>query len=99
MTCTKRASEAERIIDRWIEQAAGVIEAVTGGARPDTNDLLYELADSEWIFCGGFAEDEETIIDMESALRQLSYIVERWIDDFKADQEDFDIDGIEPSEV
>ena len=98
MTCTKRVSEANPIIDLWIEQAAGIIETITG-VKPETEDLLYELADCEWIICGGFAEDEEELIDMESALRQLSYIVERWIDDFKADQEDFDIDGSRQPEV
>ena len=87
MAFTMKVSESEKIIDRWIDQAAEIIETMTG-TRPDNDSLLYELADCEWIICGGFSEDEEELIDMEAALRQLSYIVERTIENIRAEQED-----------
>ena len=98
MTCTKRVSEAEKITRRWIREAQETVERMTG-VWPDEDDIIMQLCDAEWIFCGGFAEDEEEIIDMVSMLKQLSVIVERTIEEIRADQEYFDIDGIEPSEV
>lgn len=68
--------ESEPIINNWIEQAVSVIESITG-ILVDSEDILYRLADSEWIFCGGYYENDETLIDMKSALIQLSRIVER----------------------
>jgi len=96
MTCTRTVSEAERIIERWITQASEIIESVTG-VTAENDDLLSELADCEWIYCGGFAGDDEEVIDMESALRQLSFIVERWIDNFKAEQAELAIDAADPA--
>ena len=85
MICTKRVSDAERITAKWIREAQETVERMTG-VWPDEDDIIMQLCDAEWIFCGGFAEDDEELIDMESALRQLSFIVERTIDNIKADQ-------------
>ena len=87
MICTKTYAEAEPIVDSWISQAIDIIETFTG-TRPDFDSISYELADCEWIIYGGEDEAGNELLDMEATLRQLSYIVERTIDNIRADQEE-----------
>ena len=68
-------SQAEPIIQNWISEAVAEIEAKTG-AQIDSNDILEQLADCEWLFCVT-VDEEETKINMISARAQLDHIVER----------------------
>ena len=67
--------EAAPVIDQAIIEAAALIEEVTG-TTADPEWIAEQLADSEWIY-GGCTDDEEDAIDLEEALLQLSYIVDR----------------------
>lgn len=79
-------AEAEPIINKWIDEAIEVIESQTGIVL-EHDSVLYELADCEWMY--DIVIDEETSnIDMEEALIQLSYIVERNIDNIIAERAD-----------
>ena len=86
MAFTMRVSESEKIVNRWIDQAADVIETVTG-VRQDNDSLLYQLSDCEWIFTAGEIDGEDCI-EMVQALKQLSFIVERMIDQIREEQND-----------
>ena len=80
------AAEAEPIIHKWIDEAIEAIESQTGIVL-EHDDLLYELADCEWMY--DIVIDEDTAnIDMEQAVIQLSYIVERNIDNIIAERAD-----------
>lgn len=79
-------AEAEPIIHKWIDEAIEAIESQTGIVL-EHDSILYELADCEWMY--DIVIDEETSnIDMEEALIQLSYIVERNIDNIIAERAD-----------
>ena len=79
-------AEAEPIIHKWIDEAIEAIESQTGIVL-EHDSVLYELADCEWMY--DIVIDEETSnIDMEEALIQLSYIVERNIDNIIAERAD-----------
>lgn len=72
---TMTVTQAEPIIRNWISEAVAEIEAKTG-AQIDSNDILEQLSDSEWIF-GISVDEEETKINMISARAQLDHIIER----------------------
>lgn len=77
-------AEAEPIINKWIDEAIEAIESQTGIVL-EHDSILYELADCEWMY--DIVIDEETSnIDMEEALIQLSYIVERNIENIIAER-------------
>lgn len=79
-------AEAEPIINKWIDEAIEAIESQTGIVL-EHDSILYELADCEWMY--DIVIDEETSnIDMEEALIQLSYIVERNIEYIIAEREE-----------
>lgn len=78
------AAEAEPIINKWIDEAIEAIESQTGIVL-EHDSILYELADCEWMY--DIVIDEETSnIDMEEAAIQLSYIVERNIENIIAER-------------
>lgn len=76
--------EAQPIIDLYVMQAAALIEQMTGTAE-DPEWIYNQLADSEWIF-GGCTDDGEDGIDIDEALLQLSYIVDREIEFIKSEE-------------
>ena len=72
---TITVTQAEPIIQNWISEALAEIEERTG-IQIDSNDILEQLADSEWIFSIS-SDEEETKINMISARAQLDHIIER----------------------
>lgn len=80
------ATDAEPIIHKWIDEAIEAIKTQTGIVL-EHDSVLYELADCEWMY--DIVIDEETSnIDMEEAAIQLSYIVERNIENIIAEREE-----------
>lgn len=73
--CVITVTQAEPIIGKWISEAVAEIEAKTD-VKMDSNDVLEDLADCDWIF-GITVNDEETKINMALARAQLDRITER----------------------
>jgi hypothetical protein len=75
ITC---AAAEEKILSA-VYGAAELIRDITGVFMAP-EEILTELSDCEWIFDGGTDENDEDLIDLDQALIQLSYIVERNIE-------------------
>ena len=73
-----RDSEAMPIVKKWISEAVESINTETG-VTLESDFLLSRLANCDWIICGGYAEGDEPLVDMEITRRALDNIVKQEI--------------------
>ena len=84
------AEESEKLVTFWIKVACLLVESETG-VKPKEDDILFQLADSEWIFsCQNpdDDEDEADFVDLHCIGELLDDIVEDTIRDIKEEQEE-----------
>lgn len=87
------AEDSETLVNYWITLAAIFIENATK-VKPNRDDILFDLADSDWIFiCQNpdDDEDETDFVDLGSIARLLDDIVDSTIKDIKDIKEEPDI--------
>ncbi len=67
-------SKAMPIIEALAKYAVEQIKEKTDCIVTES-DILEELSDKEWIIVGGYAENEEYLLDMNEILSQIDWII------------------------
>ena len=69
-------TKAKPIVDLLIKNAVDTIEQETGVKIP-VSEIEEEIFDAEWIICGGYDENDEFLLHLNSLVNHLDVIMDR----------------------
>ena len=69
-------TKAKPIVDLLIKNAVDTIEEETGVKIP-VSEVEEEVFDAEWIICGGYNENDEFLLHLNSLVDYLDIVIDR----------------------